>query len=221
MGWVRLGYCPGSVKKLSGPSKGRPILMLVAGAALALPVCHSWGQGDGASGSGGGAAGGGAGRAQPVIPGPVASDPGVFDGRPVREIVIQKPVVKDGALGYEALEDELERLARRNIRLERGRPYRQEVATGDVTRLNRLGRFRRIESRVQLLDDGSVTVFFDLQPQPIVKDVQAVGNTKFNDAKIAEQVEVVVGTPVDRLVLDRASRRIEDMYRKKGTTSLR
>ena len=165
---------------------------------MALPLCHAW--------------------AQPAtgLSGPAAADPLAFDGRPVREIVIQKPVVKDGALSYEPLDAEIEELARRNIRLERGRPYRQVVATEDVTRLNRLGRFRRIESRVQLLDDGSVTVFFDLQPQPIVKDVQVVGNTKFKDSKIAEQVEVVVGTPVDRLVLDRAARRIEDMYRKKG-----
>lgn len=221
VGPERLGYCPGSVKTPSGPCKGRHILVLIAGAALALPSWHSWaqsGSGDSTGAVPSGAAGNerSATRTQPVMPGPVASDPAAFDGRPVREIVIQKPVVKDGALVYEPLEDELERLARRNIRLERGRPYKQDVATSDVTRLNRLGRFRRIESRVQLLDDGSVSVFFDLQPQPIVKDVQAVGNTKFNDAKIAEQVEVVVGTPVDRLVLDRASRRIEDMYRKKG-----
>lgn len=196
MGGVRVGYCPGSVSTRKRPVSGRVMSVLVAGVLSALPVCHGWGQ-----------------QRAPVA---VASDPLAYDGRPVRGIVIQKPVVRDGTVAFEALDKETEELARRNIRLERGRPYRQVVATEDVTRLNRLGRFRRIESRVQLMDDGSVTVFFDLQPQPIVKDVQVVGNTRFNDGKILEQVEVVVGTPVDRLVLDRASRRVQDMYRAKG-----
>ncbi len=146
----------------------------------------------------------------------IATDPTAYDGRPIREIRVMRPTIKDGQRVDEALDADLERLVRANIRLQRGRPYRQQTATEDIARLNRLGRFRRIETRAQLADDGSVIVWFDVIPQPIVKDVQAVGNVKFNDAKIAEQVEVVVGTPVDSLVLDRAARRIEDMYRAKG-----
>ncbi|MBX3366400.1 MAG: BamA/TamA family outer membrane protein [Phycisphaeraceae bacterium] len=146
----------------------------------------------------------------------VAAEPGAYDGRPIREIRVTRPTIKDGARVEETLDADLERLVRANIRLQRGRPYRQQTATEDISRLNRLGRFRRIETRAQLMEDGSVIVSYDVIPQPIVKDVQAVGNTKFPDSKIAEQVEAVVGTPVDSLVLDRAARRIEDMYRKKG-----
>ncbi|MBX3318151.1 MAG: BamA/TamA family outer membrane protein [Phycisphaeraceae bacterium] len=146
----------------------------------------------------------------------VAAEPGAYDGRPIREIRVTRPAIKDGQRVDEALDADLERLVRANIRLQRGRPYRQQTAAEDISRLNRLGRFRRIETRAQLMEDGSVIVSYDVIPQPIVKDVQAVGNTKFPDSKIAEQVEAVVGTPVDSLVLDRAARRIEDMYRKKG-----
>jgi outer membrane protein insertion porin family len=155
--------------------------------------------------------GGGAAHAQSV-----AAEPSDFDGRPVRDIVLSKPVGSGAERTYESLEADTEQLARMQLRLERGRPYRAETVTGDIQRLNRLGRFRLIETRVQRVDDGSVIVYYDLIPQPIVRDVQAVGNTKFADRRILEQVEVVLGTPVDRLTLDRAARGIEAMYRKKG-----
>lgn len=188
------GYCPASVKFRFGPVMGLSILPLVAGAPLALPLAVA--------------------HAQDAAPAPADLSP--YDGRPVRDIVIDTPVGTGAERTYEKLDPQLEQLAVRNVRLERGRPYRQLTVSQDIERLNRLGRFRLIESRVQRQDDGSVIVFYDLVPQPIVKDVQSVGNTQFPDSRIAEQVEIVVGTPVDRLQLDRAARRIEDMYRKKG-----
>ncbi len=191
VGLDRAGYCPRSVNMRVAHILGLSILPLIAGAPCSLLALRSHAQ-------------------------EIAADPGAYDGRPIREIRVLRPTIKEGQRVDEALDADLERLVRANIRLQRGRPYRQQTATEDIARLNRLGRFRRIETRAQLVEDGSVIVYYDVIPQPIVKDVQSVGNTKFPDNKIAEQIEAVVGTPVDRLVLDRAARRIEDMYRAKG-----
>ncbi len=142
-----------------------------------------------------------------------------FEGRPVREIRLVKPVkpkVEGGEVTYEPVDEETARMVRNQLRLRDGAAYEQTVVSGDITRLNRLGRFKQVETRVQPYDDGSVELIYILQLQPIVQDVQSVGNRKFSDQQINKEVDILRGTPVDPLQLERACRRIEAMYRKKG-----
>lgn len=157
-------------------------------------------------------------RPEPT-PGAAPKELEVFEGRPVREIQIVKPArLKEdgGQLVYEPLDPETVKLVRNQLRLREGAAYEQTVISGDITRLNRLGRFKQVETRVQPYDDGSVGIIYILTLQPIVQDVQSVGNRKFSDQQINKEVDILRGTPVDPLQLERASRRIEAMYRKKG-----
>ncbi len=158
--------------------------------------------------------------AQPETSASPAADP--HEGRPIRQIVIRRPAPRDPGAppgappSYVPLDPATERLAMLQLRSGVGLPFQQRIAVEDVSRLNRLGRFRDIESRVQLQDDGSVVLYFTVTPQPVVTAVQSVGNRELSDQDIAAVTEILLGTPVDRFQLDRACRRVEDLYRTKG-----
>ena len=55
---------------------------------------------------------------------------------------------------------------------------------GEVQRLNRLGRFKEINAKIQAFDDGTVLVTFEFTETPVIRDVQAVGNRQIADAEI-------------------------------------
>lgn len=143
-----------------------------------------------------------------------ADDPGVYEDRPIREIRITAFDDAGGPGGV--LESGLKQRVENNIRSRVGSPYRGETVLTDVERLNRLGVFKRVESYAQLLADGGVSLMFTVEEQPVIQDVQVTGNRRLNDAKLAAAVDLLVGTPVDRFQIDRAARRIEDLYREKG-----
>jgi outer membrane protein insertion porin family len=128
----------------------------------------------------------------------------------------QPPPPSDGKPQFQALDPTLELLARNQIRSRVGAPYTQRTVTADITRLNGLGRFRDIEIRVQLMSDGTVVLFYDITPQPIVIDVQVVGNSEVSDQQLLKEVEILIGTQVDPFQIDRGARRIEEVYRGKG-----
>ncbi len=146
----------------------------------------------------------------------------IFEGRPIREVRLVKPVkpAPDAPEGtpttYEPVAPETDRLVRNQLRLREGAAYESDVVSGDITRLNRIGLFKQVETRVQSFDDGTIALLYVLQLQPIVQDVQSVGNRRFSDQQINKEVDILRGTPVDPLALERAARRIEAMYRKKG-----
>jgi outer membrane protein insertion porin family len=142
------------------------------------------------------------------------ADPELYEDRPVREIRVVD-FAADGGPG-DALGPDLEQRVRNEIRMSVGLPYRNATLTADVERLNRLGIFARVESYVQQLADGGVLLSYVVEVQPVIQDVQVTGNRKLNDAQLAGAVDLLVGTPIDRFQIDRAARRIEDLYREKG-----
>ncbi len=158
---------------------------------------------------------------------------GIFEGRVIRRIVLQQPAKPKAVEGtsdakpeprpdptapiqYEPISEQIAQLVNNQLRAREGSPYRQETISGDITRLNRIGRFSQVENRVQPLPDGSVVLIYTLVPRAIVRDVQSVGNKRFTDAEVAAEVSILKDTPVDRYELDRACRRIERLYRDKG-----
>lgn len=203
-------------KRLSGGSRRGLALALsvVVGSAAGLP--RSWAQTTPPD------------QATPVKDAPKAELPelDVYEGRLVRRVVLQRPVKPrvgedgkvegDGEKKFEPLTGELFDLASNAVRTKAGLPFRRSGVVEDVSRLNRLGRFSPIDSGVQLLADGTVSLVFTLNPVPFVRAVQSVGNRRLTDQEIAKEVEVLKNTPVDRYQLDRAARRIEAMYREKG-----
>lgn len=160
----------------------------------------------------------------PVIAAPsgVADQPvdwARYEGRPVREVVLQRPAT--ARPGQEprpapALDDRTLQLARNQLRLIEGVAFTREQAEADLRSLNRLGRFGTVRSEVQQLADGSVRVVYTLDPQPIVQAVQTVGNRKFADDDLLGDIGLIEGAPVDRFSLDRIARRLEDKYRQSG-----
>lgn len=152
---------------------------------------------------------------QPAAP-PAESQPAdPYDGRLVRELRLlrRSPEAPDTVT---PVPEGLDRLIRNQIRAAAGQPFSRDTVRDDITRLNRLGRFKTIQSDVQLLADGSVILTYTLEEQPVIQDVMVVGNREITDQDIMREVAVLRGTPVDRFQIDRAARRIEDLYRAKG-----
>lgn len=137
-----------------------------------------------------------------------------FQGRPVRGVRFRVPAAGAGSReGDLPAEEDL--LARNQLRQTVGVPFDALIVTQDVSRLNRLGRFRRVEANVQLLADGSVDLVYFVTLQPLITAVQTVGNRAFDDDELVGDLRLE-GTPVDPTLLERVSRRIEDQYRAKG-----
>lgn len=149
--------------------------------------------------------------------GPTAppAEPDPYEGRLIRELkLLQHP--PDHPDQVQPVTDGLERLIQNQVRSIPGLPFSRSRVREDITRLNRLGRFKTIESDVQLLADGSVSLSFSIVEQPLIQDVQVVGNRELTDQDILREVSVLSGTPIDRFQIDRAARQIEDLYRSKG-----
>ena len=143
-------------------------------------------------------------------------DLSVYEGRLVADVVLRAPPPIDPNAVTPPLDPAARQKALNNIRVYAGAPFRLETLNDDIRRLNRLSLFSRVETFVQLLDDGSVDVIFELAERPVILDVQVSGNRRLSDQEIALAVDLLVGTPVDRFQVDRAARRIEDLYREKG-----
>lgn len=120
-----------------------------------------------------------------------------------------------------AADEATAQFARNQIRTAAGSTFAASTISNDLARLNRTGQFRSVESEVENLGDGTVLVRFIFEIQPTILGVQAAGNSQISDQQIAAQIDVLVGTPVDPFQIDRAARRIEDLYREKGYYSAR
>jgi outer membrane protein insertion porin family len=145
-----------------------------------------------------------------------------FEGRVVRQVTFKTPDRPNPQdpngppVPGVPLNASTESLARNQLRLKEGAPFSAALVSDDISRLNRLGQFKRVESRVQPLADGSVELIYTVEPQPLITAVQSVGNRAFSDQEISAGIEHLVGTPVDPTRLNRAARMIEDRYREKG-----
>lgn len=135
----------------------------------------------------------------------------------MRQVTFRTPerVVDGKPAPGQTLDAATEGLARNSIRLREGAPFSAALVSTDIALLDNLGRFKRVESRVQLLSDGSVELIYLLDPRPIVTAVQTVGNRVFGDSDLVAG-DAMVGAPVDPTFIDRVARSIESRYRAKG-----
>ena len=158
----------------------------------------------------------------PSVPPPASVPPELepFEGKLIRKITLRQPdraaPEGDGLVAGPPLDPATENLARNSLRLREAAPFSALLVSDDISRLNRLGRFKRVESRVQELVDGSVELIYILDPQPLVAAVQTVGNRAFSDEDLVGTGEAWVGAPIDQTMLGRIARGIEQRYRDKG-----
>lgn len=151
---------------------------------------------------------------------PVES-PSPFENRPIRTLVLRAPASaveqpdEDGD-GYVPLTGFEAQRAENNIRTRPGTPFSARVVRDDVARLNRLNAYERVETLVQPLDDGTVRVIFTLVPRPVIATAEIVGNRAISDQQLRPLIGRLEGSPVDRFTIDRAARRVEQLYRERG-----
>ncbi len=161
--------------------------------------------------------------APPAAPSPLvaADQPDPYEDRPIREVRLQRPKEGGKPGEMEPLPEGVAQLARNQLRTLEGRPYKRQTIANDITNLNRVGHFKTIFSQIQLQQDGSVVVVFTFSEQPVVQDVQVVGNRELTDQELLAVADKLTGNPVDRFQIDRAARGMEEQYKNKGFYSAR
>jgi outer membrane protein insertion porin family len=107
-------------------------------------------------------------------------------------------------------------MVRNQVRSAVGAPVDVITVQGDVRTLTRLGEFAAIDAIVELLDDGSVLLTFRVNEQPVVAEVQVVGNKLVSDQDLLALVPFTPGSPRDSFAIQNSVRAIEDLYRSKG-----
>jgi outer membrane protein insertion porin family len=109
-----------------------------------------------------------------------------------------------------------EREVLNNLRVTAGQPFEAKAVRGDVATLYRLGQFDTVDAVATIQPDGSVELAFVLVEQPILKDLQVVGNKLISDQELRKAVPLFAGGPRDDFLLEQAVSRIKDLYRKRG-----
>lgn len=137
-----------------------------------------------------------------------------FEGRPVRRVVVRR--FPDDPNADKPLSQEIESYVRNNIRTREGGVYSRDVAAGELETLRALARFDRIDQRIETLSDGTINLVYLVTPQPVILDVQSVGNRTIADEDIRKLTEVLVSTPANPTTIGNYCRQIEELYRGKG-----
>ena len=125
-------------------------------------------------------------------------------GRPVAEVRVEGLVEVDP------------QLVLNQIRLTQGTPYDPQVVSHDIVRITHVGRFASVEAKIDPQPDGAVVVRYVVVEQPLLRDVQVVGNKALSDQKLLSAVVLRRGDPIDSFLIDRGIKEIERLYRGQG-----
>ncbi len=109
-----------------------------------------------------------------------------------------------------------EQEVRNNLRIATGQPFEAQAVRDDVATLYRLGHFDAVTADAELLPDGTVRIRYLLIEQPIVRDIQVVGNKVASDQELRAVIGLYPGGPRDDFLLERAVEKIKKLYRAKG-----
>jgi outer membrane protein insertion porin family len=120
------------------------------------------------------------------------------------------------AIRIDGLQRTDEQLIRNNIRAAVGDPYEAQTVRGDVNRLYNLGKFKFVTAEAELVADGSVRLIFTFTEQPLIREIQTVGNKAIPDEDLLGAVQLMRGLARDDYLIEKAKRDIEALYRKKG-----
>ena len=129
------------------------------------------------------------------------------------ETLADRPIAK---VTFRGLSRVTEREILNNIRVSAGQPFESAAVRQDVATLYRLGQFDTVDAVATVLPDGSVELAYVLVEQPIVRDLQVVGNKILSDQELRKAIPLYAGGPRDDFLLEQAVTRIKDLYRKRG-----
>ena len=119
-------------------------------------------------------------------------------------------------VGIEGLADVPRQLVLNQIRLVQGSPYDAKTVQQDIVRITHLGRFASVQAVVQPQEDGSVSVTYVVKEQPLVTEVEIVGNKALSDQELLPLVLLQAGDPADSFLIDRAIKQMKQAYRQAG-----
>jgi outer membrane protein insertion porin family len=109
-----------------------------------------------------------------------------------------------------------EREVLNNTRVAAGQPFEAAAVRTDVATLYRLGQFDTVDATATVLPDGSVELVYTVVEQPIVRDLQVVGNKLISDQELRKSIPLYAGGPRDDFLLEQSVNRIKELYRKRG-----
>lgn len=124
--------------------------------------------------------------------------------RPVREVKVQ------------GLKEVDQQLVLNQIRTHAGDAYDAAKVAQDIQNITRLGRFGTVRAQVDPNADGTVTLTYVVSEQPLLADVQVVGNKAYNDDELMEKVMLRAGDPRDPFLIERARDAIRKQYQDGG-----
>ncbi|MCC7407011.1 MAG: outer membrane protein assembly factor BamA [Phycisphaeraceae bacterium] len=127
-----------------------------------------------------------------------------FTGRPVAEVNVQ------------GLRQVSQILVRNQIRVQPGDAFDPQIVDNDIIRIEHLGKFAGVRAQVQQRTDGSLVLTYVVDEQPLITDLQVVGNKHISDSKLLDESLLKIGDPVDRFLIDQAVAKIKSAYANEG-----
>ncbi len=127
--------------------------------------------------------------------------------------LIDRPVSKVQFVGLDRI---TEREVRNNIRMAAGQPFDAKAVKDDVANLYRLGHFDVVRADAELQADGTVVLTYRMDEQPLVADIQVIGNTIMSDQELRKDIGLYAGGPRDDFLMERAVTKIKELYRGRG-----
>ncbi len=127
-----------------------------------------------------------------------------LNGRPVANVTV------------EGLHRVRAQLVLNQIRTEPGDPYDEALVAKDIENITRLGRFSKVRVDASQNADGTVNVAYVVSEQPLLEDVQVVGNKAIADQELLEKVLLRSGDPEDSFLINRGQDQLVEAYRKAG-----
>jgi outer membrane protein insertion porin family len=141
------------------------------------------------------------------------SPTGVLRAQPVGIDVTNRPISR---VAVEGTKEVTPQLLLNQVRLKPGDPYDPSIVSQDIQNLTRLGRFAKVEARVEPNADGTVRLTYVVTEQQLLSDVQVVGNKAFSDQELLAPVLLQAGDPRDPFLIERGKEEIRKIYREGG-----
>jgi outer membrane protein insertion porin family len=130
-----------------------------------------------------------------------------------RKIVRQVDVVFKGAATMDPAR------VRAQMSTREGEPYADESVERDLRTLYATGAVENVDIQAVNMA-GGVRVIVTISGRGGIAELGFLGNAAFDNSKLAKEIEVKVGDPVDDAKLTAAQQKILDLYQKKGFSDI-
>lgn len=105
-----------------------------------------------------------------------------------------------------------------NTQTKAGLPYSERVVNEDIRRLLAMGLFTDVTAEAIARENGNKEVVFKITPKPLVESIEFIGNEKYTDKKLLEQINLKSGIPLNDAHLSESAEALRAFYRSKGLT---